>query len=117
MSRIELCQFAKYSFLTVFSRDVGISLIAVIVILMIAMVITPVILVCLFKQWLQRKKLNQPDPASLTPCAAYGVHTHGDSAEYEVPSPHSIPGKEPDYEMTNEQQYEVIPQAPPITIK
>ena len=125
----------------------------VIVILMIALVITPVILVCLFKQRQQRKKTNQlditsEDPVSLTPCAAYGVHTHGGStlqADYEVPSPHSIPGRDPqdpDYEMitcatisphsvpgtnsadrdydtptlaSTEPQYEVIPQAPPIT--
>ena len=120
---------------------------------MIALVITPVILVCLFKQWQQCKKTIQldftsEDPTSLTPCAAYGVHTHGGSilqAEYKVPSPHSIPGRDPqdpDYEMiscattsphsiqgtdsadhdydtptlaSTEPQYEVIPQAPPIT--
>ena len=40
----------------------------------------------------QSKKLNQPDPTSkdptsLTPCAAYGVHTHGGSTLPADPSP------------------------------
>ena len=87
-----------------------IAIAAAIVILMIALVITPVILVCLFNKRQQRKKTIQldftsEDPTSLTPCAAYGVHTHGGSTlpgEYKVPSLHSIPGRDPqdpDYEM------------------
>ena len=129
-----------------------IAITAAIVILMIVLVITPVILVCLFKQWLQHTKTNQldftsEDPTSLTPCTAYGVHTHGGStlpAEYKVPSlagsdpldpeyemiscattgPHSVPGTDSAVHYYDtptlasaEPQYEVITQAPPITTK
>ena len=91
---------------------VGIPLIAGTAILAVAVIAIPAILLCVFKYRLHHmKQTNHRDPAlpptpceepaSLTPCAAYGVTTHEGTRESGPAGPEYetiTPGKEPEYE-------------------
>ncbi len=93
---------------------VGIPLIAVAVVLVVLVIAIPATLLCLFKyrelQRTQQQQSTTKQPASFTPCAAYGITTHkaATEAEYETielggdTADPTLVGGEPEYEIIPE---------------